>query len=218
MRLPEPLRGSSTTSSKIDCIAKLSIPCARLVWLLFQGKGRAGHRIRRKECSRGRRKVHRLHAAVPQWQPLWLAALEADQVQAVTTHVSPCHHPNQPPCRPLPSDAGPNPPFSRVPAAVETPPRAFLPALHTVILDTPHTTSGSSSVCLHTLFGGDTGPAWRPGAGQGNTSGYPPPQSLVLARRHNTTHTSVDPTVHCRLFCHVRSPPLLRRCSGGRLS
>lgn len=134
------------------------------------------------------------------WRPLRLIRCKPSQFMF--------HHPTvqtRGPCRPLPSDAGPHPTISRVPAAVETGPS--FSCLHC----TTHRHSWYTIRCgsLHTLFGGELETL---GAGPTHTfSGYPPSTSSLGATR---TQTHVDPTLHCRLFCHLLGP-LLRRYSGG---
>lgn len=76
-------------------------------------------------------------------------------------------------------------------------------ALHTVIRGIPY----AAAVYILCSVGN-----WRHwGRGRRTHSGYPPSTSSLGATR---TQTHVDPTPHCRLFCHVLGP-LLRRYSGG---
>lgn len=72
MRLPEPLRGSSTSPSKIDCIAKLSIPCCPF----GLARGKKGGGYRRGQATRRRSLASRRCG----WRPLRLIRYKPSQL------------------------------------------------------------------------------------------------------------------------------------------
>ena len=185
------LPGSSTASSKIDCIAKLSIPSARLVWVPHTQTRQ--YTVHSRKRGIGGQVTTAPLAAVSWRQPLWLAALEADQVQAVTTQVSPSHHPNQMgPVVRFRLIAGPHPTtIPSRPRRCGNTPQAF-PACtahrhrrrHQG--DCLHATQRWSGLVysVHTLFGGECETGDR-GRGDGDT-----------ARKH-VLHSCVHPPTPC---------------------
>lgn len=169
--------GSSLGASKIDCIAKLSIPCARLFGSSDVGRGGTGESGAMQRFPVGSRCG---------WRPLRLIRYKSSQLMF--------HHPTVQTraLRPLPppSDTGRdlNPVISKIPTAVET-----APSFSACISMAPR---GLPSAVAHTLFGGD----W--GRGRGGTSGYSSARvGLNMPAMHTNTRRSA-----CKLpvFCYPR--------------